>query len=160
MYCFSTLVTDYTSSHQEIITKNTCKVAFIRENCIYTHYLRIKKHHFLTFGQKKLMEIDQVTDSNFQDEVLSSDIPVLVDFWAEWCGPCKMIGPILEELASEIDGKIKIVKVDVDSNSQTAMNYAIRSIPTLIIVKDGSVQAQHIGAASKAQLENFINQNI
>ena len=106
------------------------------------------------------MEIDQVTDSNFQDEVLSSDKPVLVDFWAEWCGPCKMIGPILEELAREMDGKIKIVKVDVDSNSQTAMNYAIRSIPTLIIVKDGSVQSQHIGAASKAQLENFINQNI
>ena len=106
------------------------------------------------------MEIDQVTDSNFQDEVLSSDKPVLVDFWAEWCGPCKMIGPILEELAPEMDGKIKIVKVDVDSNSQTAMNYAIRSIPTLIIIKDGSVAAQHIGAASKAQLENFINQNI
>ena len=106
------------------------------------------------------MEIDQVTDSNFQDEVLSSDKPVLVDFWAEWCGPCKMIGPILEELAREMDGKIKIVKVDVDSNSQTAMNYAIRSIPTLIIVKDGSVQSQHIGAASKAQLENFINQSI
>ena len=106
------------------------------------------------------MEIDQITDSNFQDEVLSSDIPVLVDFWAEWCGPCKMIGPILEELAPEMDGKIKIVKVDVDSNSQTAMNYAIRSIPTLIIIKDGSVAAQHIGAASKAQLENFINQNI
>ena len=80
------------------------------------------------------MEIDQVTDSNFQDEVLSSDEPVLVDFWAEWCGPCKMIGPILEELASEMNGKIKIVKVDVDSNSQTAVNYAIRSIPTLIIV--------------------------
>ena len=106
------------------------------------------------------MEIDQVTDSNFQDEVLLSDKPVLVDFWAEWCGPCKMIGPILEELAPEMDGKIKIVKVDVDSNSQTAMNYAIRSIPTLIIIKDGSVAAQHIGAASKAQLENFINQNI
>ena len=106
------------------------------------------------------MEIDQVTDSNFQDKVLSSDKPVLVDFWAEWCGPCKMIGPILEELAPEMDGKIKIVKVDVDSNSQTAMNYAIRSIPTLIIIKDGSVQGQHIGAASKGQLENFINQNI
>ena len=106
------------------------------------------------------MKIGQVTDSNFQDEVLSSEKPVLVDFWAEWCGPCKMIGPILEELSLEMDGKIKIVKVDVDCNSQTAMNYAIRSIPTLIIVKNGSVQAQHVGAASKAQLENFINQNI
>ena len=106
------------------------------------------------------MGIRQATDKDFQDEVLSSELPVLVDFWAEWCGPCKMIGPILEELASEMEGKIKIVKVDVDSNSQTAMNYAIRSIPTLIIVKDGSVKSQHIGAASKAQLENFINQNI
>ena len=106
------------------------------------------------------MEIKEITDKTFEDDVMSSGIPVLIDFWAEWCGPCKMIGPILEELASEMDGKIKIVKVDVDSNSQSAMNYAIRSIPTLVIVKDGSVQAQHIGAASKAQLENFINQNI
>ena len=106
------------------------------------------------------MEISQATDNNFQDEVLSSDKPVLIDFWAEWCGPCKMIGPILEALAIEMNGCIKIVKVDVDSNSPTAVNYAIRSIPTLIIVKDGSVQAQHIGAASKAQLESFINQNI
>ena len=106
------------------------------------------------------MELKQVTDNNFQDEVLSSDKPVLVDFWAEWCGPCKMIGPVLEELAIEMGEKIEIVKVDVDSNSQTAMNYAVRSIPTLIIIKDKSVVAQHIGAASKAQLENFINQNI
>ena len=106
------------------------------------------------------MGLNQVTDHNFQDEVLSSDKPVLVDFWAEWCGPCKMIGPVLEELALEMGEKIKIVKVDVDSNSQTAINYAIRSIPTLIIIKNKSVVAQHIGAASKAQLENFINQNI
>ena len=106
------------------------------------------------------MSIKQVTDKDFEDEVISSSEPVLVDFWAEWCGPCKMIGPILEELAPEMDGKIKIVKVDVDSNNQAAMNYAIRSIPTLIIIKDGSVKAQHIGAASKSQIENFINQNI
>ena len=106
------------------------------------------------------MGISQATDENFNDEVLGSSKPVLVDFWAEWCGPCKMIGPILEELNSEMSEKIKIVKVDVDNNNQTAMNYAIRSIPTLVIIKDGSVLAQHIGAASKAQLENFINQNI
>jgi len=106
------------------------------------------------------MSIVSTTDEKFNEDVISSELPVLVDFWAEWCGPCKMIGPILEELSSELSSKIKIVKVDVDSNNQTAMNYAIRSIPTLIIVKDATVVAQHIGAASKAQLENFINQNI
>ena len=106
------------------------------------------------------MGIIQTTDKSFEEDVIMSDLPVLVDFWAEWCGPCKMIGPILEELGTELAEKIKIVKVDVDSNNQTAMNYAIRSIPTLIIIKEGVVIAQHIGAASKAQLENFINQNI
>ena len=106
------------------------------------------------------MPTKAITDENFDTEVLKSNKPTIVDFWAEWCGPCKMIGPILEELALEMDGKIEIVKVDVDNNRQTAMKYAIRSIPTLIIIKNGDVAAQHIGAASKAQLENFINQNI
>lgn len=105
------------------------------------------------------MGINQITDENFNDEVLLCDKPVLVDFWAEWCGPCKMIGPILEEINEEMNEKIKIVKIDVDTNNQTAINYAIRSIPTLIIIQDGAVKAQHIGAASKSQLENFINQN-
>ena len=100
-----------------------------------------------------------VTDENFEAEVIKASKPVIVDFWAEWCGPCKMIAPILEELDRELDGSIKIVKVDVDNNNQTAMNYSIRSIPTLIMIKDGVVQSQHIGAASKSQLEDFINQN-
>ena len=106
------------------------------------------------------MGILNTTDQSFEEDVISSEIPVLVDFWAEWCGPCKMIGPILEELANEMGEKLKIVKVDVDNNNQTAMKFAIRSIPTLILVKDGAVIAQHIGAASKAQLQGFINQNI
>jgi thioredoxin 1 len=106
------------------------------------------------------MSISHTTDKDFEEEVIQSNIPVLVDFWAEWCGPCKMIGPILEELSQELEDKIKIVKVDVDQNGQTAVKYSIRSIPTLIIINAGEVKAQHIGAASKAQLIQFINGNI
>ena len=106
------------------------------------------------------MAIKQTSDDNFESDVLTSELPVLIDFWAEWCGPCKMIGPILEELELEMSEKIKIVKLDVDSNNQTAMNYSIRSIPTLIIINGGEVKAQHIGAASKAQIQQFINENI
>ena len=105
------------------------------------------------------MEIINTTDDEFENDVVSSDVPVLVDFWAERCGPCKMIAPILEELNQEFDGSIKIVKVDVDNNNKTAMKYSIRSIPTLIMFKDGNLKSQHIGAASKSQLSEFINQN-
>tara|TARA_B100000686_G_C16606201_1_gene871307 strand:+ start:197 stop:517 length:321 start_codon:yes stop_codon:yes gene_type:complete len=106
------------------------------------------------------MGISHTNDKDFEKDVKESNLPVLIDFWAEWCGPCKMIGPILEDLAEELDEKIKIVKIDVDNNNQTAMKYSIRSIPTLIIIKEGVVQAQHIGAASKSQIQEFINQNI
>lgn len=105
------------------------------------------------------MGISHTNDKDFEEDVNNSNIPVLIDFWAEWCGPCKMIGPILEELAEEIEDSIKIVKIDVDKNNQTAMKYSIRSIPTLMIIKEGVVQAQHIGAASKSQIKEFINQN-
>ena len=106
------------------------------------------------------MGTSQTTDKDFEQDVILSDTPVLIDFWAEWCGPCKMIGPILEDLATELDGKIKIVKVNVDENNQTAVKFSIRSIPTLMMIKGGEVQAQHIGAASKSQIKEFINQNV
>ena len=94
----------------------------------------------------------EVTDANFQNEVLNSDKPVLIDFWAEWCGPCKMIAPMVEELAKEYDGKLKVGKVDVDSNQQTSMQYGIRSIPTLLIFKGGKVVDQLVGAVPKKML--------
>lgn len=91
----------------------------------------------------------QVTESNFEDEVLSSDIPVLIDFWAVWCGPCKMVAPIVEELATEYAGTLKVGKCDVDSNQSIAVRYGIRSIPTLLIFKNGEVAQQMIGASPK-----------
>ncbi|HTK81862.1 MAG TPA: thioredoxin [Bacteroidota bacterium] len=93
-----------------------------------------------------------VDDSNFQNEVLSSSDPVLVDFWAIWCGPCKMIAPIVEEIASEYNGKIKVAKMDVDANPRTSMQYGIRSIPTLLVFKGGQVVEQIVGAVPKRHL--------
>jgi thioredoxin 1 len=102
----------------------------------------------------------ELTDESFDQQVLQSDIPVLVDFWAVWCGPCKMIAPVVEELAGEYTGKIKIGKLDVDHNRQAAMNFGIRSIPTLLLFKGGEVVDTIIGAASKAQIEEKIAKHI
>jgi thioredoxin 1 len=102
----------------------------------------------------------EVNDSNFETEVLKSDKPVLIDFWAVWCGPCKMIAPVVEELAKEYDGKLKVCKLDVDSNPQTAMKYGIRSIPTLLIVKGGQVAEQMVGAVPKRHIVEKITTHL
>ncbi len=100
------------------------------------------------------------TDATFEAEVLKADGPVLVDFWADWCAPCRMIGPIIEEAATDYAGKIKVVKLDVQNNQETAVKFQIRGIPALMIFKDGKVIAQHVGALSKAQLQQFIDNNL
>lgn len=98
-----------------------------------------------------------VSDSTFEDEILKSDVPALIDFWATWCAPCKAIAPIVEEMATKYDGKLKVAKMNVDDNQATPGKYGVRSIPTLILFKDGEVADQVIGAVSKSHIEDFID---
>ena len=109
---------------------------------------------------KLIDHIVHTTDSDFEDDVVNSDRPVLLDFWAEWCGPCKMIAPILDAIAAEYQDRLRVVKLNIDENPQTAPKYNIRSIPTLLLFRDGAVAAQQVGAVSKAQLASFLDQNI
>jgi len=104
--------------------------------------------------------IVHTNDSNFEADVLNSDKPALVDFWAEWCGPCKMIAPILDEAANEYADKMSVVKLNVDESPNVAQKFGIRSIPTLMLFKDGAVQAQKLGAMSKSQLVEFLETNL
>ena len=98
----------------------------------------------------------KATDATFEQEVLKSDTPVLVDFWAEWCGPCRMIGPSLEDISKEMDGKLKVVKVNIDENPKTPTQYDVRSIPTLLMFKDGKVVGQIVGAVAKPKIEELV----
>jgi thioredoxin 1 len=104
--------------------------------------------------------IQHVSDATFKSEVLESATPVLVDYWAEWCGPCKMIAPILDEVAREYQGRLKVAKLNIDENPRTPGEYGIRGIPTLLLFKSGNVEATKIGALSKSQLMSFIDSNL
>ncbi len=101
-----------------------------------------------------------VTDENFEEEVLNAEQPVLIDYWAEWCGPCKMIAPVLEEIAEDYAGRLKVAKLNIDENPATPPKYGIRGIPTLMLFKNGSVEATKVGAVSKSQLSAFIDSNL
>ena len=104
--------------------------------------------------------IVHATDATFEQEVLKSELPVLLDFWATWCGPCKMIAPVLDDLAVEFEGKVKIVKINIDDNEQTPAQFGVRGIPTLMIFKNGQNVATKVGALAKGQLTAFINASI
>ena len=105
-------------------------------------------------------KIKAVSDASFDADVINATQPVLVDFWAEWCGPCKALSPILDDIANEYDGRVTIAKVNVDENTQTPPKYGIRGIPTMLLFKDGAVEATKVGALSKAELSAFIDSNI
>ena len=107
-----------------------------------------------------MTDIQHTSDATFENDVLKSELPVLVDYWAEWCGPCKVIAPVLEEIATEYDGKMKVCKLDIDANEGTPPKYGIRGIPTLMLFKNGLVEATKVGALSKSQLTAFLDSNI
>jgi thioredoxin 1 len=124
----------------------------------FPHFSRNPPHHKDSAMASDL--IKHISDTTFEADVLKSSQPVLVDYWAEWCGPCKMIAPILEDVAREYSGKLKIAKLNIDENQETPPKYGIRGIPTLMLFKNGNVEATKVGALSKTQLAAFIDANI
>jgi thioredoxin 1 len=106
------------------------------------------------------MSIKHITNENFESDVLKAEEPVLMDFWAEWCGPCKMLAPILDQIAEEYKGRVQIAKLDVEESQSIAMKFGVRSIPTLILFKDGVVEAQHVGMLSKEQLTKLLDEKL
>ena len=120
-----------------------------------------KKQLEVTNGEKILSDkITYVSDDTFETEVVNAEGPVLVDYWADWCGPCKMIAPVLDEIAAEYDGRIRVAKLNIDENPNTPPRYGIRGIPTLMLFKRGEVEATKVGAVSKSQLTAFIDSNL
>ncbi|MFW5975401.1 MAG: thioredoxin [Desulfosalsimonas sp.] len=119
-----------------------------------------RKQQKVQEGRKMAEAIKEISDNTFEQEVLKADQPVLVDFWAPWCGPCKAIAPVLEEISKDYEGKIKIVKCNVDDNPSTPSNYGIRAIPTLILFKNGEKMEQIVGMVQKAKLEDAINKSL
>lgn len=132
---------------------------------IIIFYIEKSKSNFgyldqLIEGESAMSNLVNATDTTFEAEVLNAELPVLVDFWADWCAPCRMITPIVEAAAEEYAGKIKVVKLDVQNNQDTAVKFQIRGIPALMIFKNGEIVAQHVGALNKAQLTQFIDNNL
>lgn len=107
-----------------------------------------------------MSDIIEVTDETFEELVLKSSVPVLVDYWAEWCGPCKMIAPVLDEIAQDYDGKLIVAKLNIDENDQTPTKYGVRGIPTLMLFKDGNIEGTKVGALAKQQLAAFLDSNL
>ena len=112
------------------------------------------------YKENEMSEVVHATDASFESEVLQSGLPVVLDFWAPWCGPCKMIAPILDDIATELDGKVKVVKINVDENQQVAAKFGVRSIPTLVIFNEGKVVATQVGALPKNQLIALIEKSV
>jgi thioredoxin 1 len=120
-------------------------------------------HVFFAYNPETSMSNDlikHVTDANFEEQVLKAQGPVLVDYWAEWCGPCKMIAPVLDDIATTYDGKLTIAKLNIDDNQETPAKHGVRGIPTLMLFKNGNVEATKVGALSKSQLQAFLDANI